>query len=458
MKSAIIMAAGKGTRMNSDLPKVMHKVCEKPMIELLLDSLKQADVEKVVSVVGYGHELIEAEYQERCLFAIQEPQLGTGHAVMQAKQLENESGLTLVINGDCPCIQAETFNQLFKECESSDMVVLSAIVDDVRSYGRIVRSEDGTVKKIVETKDCSEEESKINEINTGIYCFKTEVLFKYLKEIENNNAQKEYYITDMVEILNSHNLTVKAMIAENNNEVAGINDCYELQLANIWLQQKINTDLMKQGVTFINASNTYVSQDVKIGKDVVLYPNIRLVGNVTIGDGTEIMSGCYIENSSIGNHCRIDSSRITDSEIRDEVNVGPNAHIRGHSIVESKNRIGNFVELKNCHIGYDSRCAHLSYLGDCEIGSKVNIGCGVVTVNYDGKNKWKTVVKDGAFIGSNANLIAPIVVEENAFVASGSTVTDDVPATDMAIARARQVNKPGYGKTYLDRVRGKEEE
>lgn len=455
MKSAILMAAGKGTRMHSDLPKVMHQVCGKPMISHIIDQCRKASVERIVTVVGYGHEIIEDAMSTECEFALQMPQMGTGHAVMQAKQLQDEKGLTLVVNGDCPCIQSETLEQLFKECETADMVVLSAVVEDARSYGRIVRKEDGTIDRIVEFKDCSEEEKTIREINTGIYCFNNEKLFKHLKDIENNNAQNEYYITDLVEIFNRNGLIVKAAIAANNDEVAGVNDCYELSLADKWMRARINEKWMRAGVTFINPDVTYVGSDVSFGRDVTLYPNVTLTGKTYIGDGTVVMPNSWLENAVIGKNCTIDASRIIDSELKDEIKVGPFAHIRMHSLVESKNRIGNFVEFKNNHMGYDSRCAHLTYLGDCEIGSKVNIGCGVVTVNYDGKNKWRTTVKDGAFIGSNANLIAPVTVGENSFVACGSTITDSVEDTDMAIARARQVNKQGYGKAYLDKVRGK---
>lgn len=454
MKSAILMAAGKGTRMHSDLPKVMHRVCGKPMIEHIIDQCKKASVERIVTVVGYGHEIVEEGMKGKCEFALQMPQMGTGHAVMQARQLEEEDGLTLVVNGDCPCIQSETLEQLLKECESADMVVLSAIVDDARSYGRIVRKEDGTIDRIVEFKDATPEEKAIREINTGIYCFNNKKLFKHLKDIENHNAQKEYYITDLVEIFNRNGLTVKASVAENNDEVAGVNDCYELSLADKWMRKRINEKWMRAGVTFVNPDVTYVGSDVTFGHDVTLYPNCTLTGKTYVGDGSVIMPNCWLENAVIGKNCTIDASRIIDSELKDEITVGPFAHIRGHSLVESKNRVGNFVEFKNNHMGYDSRCAHLTYLGDCEIGSHVNIGCGVVTVNYDGKNKWHTTVKDGAFIGSNANLIAPVTVGENSFVACGSTITDDVSDTDMAIARSKQVNKEGYGKAYLDKVRG----
>ena len=451
MKNAIIMAAGKGTRMNSDIPKVMHKVCNKEMISHIIDNCEIANVDNIVTVVGYGKDLIMDTLKDKCDYAFQDVQLGTGHAVMMANCLENQSGYTLVINGDCPCIQHETFNKLFEACDGVEMVVLTAIVDDARTYGRIVRNDDNSINKIVEYKDCTESEKLINEINTGIYCFNNKVLFDNLKNIKNTNAQNEYYITDLVEILNKKGLKVNALVAECNEEVAGVNDLSELSLANKWLQAKINKKHMINGVTIIDPDTTYISGDVSISKGVVIYPGCSIEGQCTIGDNSVILSNSFIKDSSIGKNTTIISSRVTDSIVGDDVSVGPNAHLRMNTIVENKNRIGNFVELKNCKMGYNSRCAHLTYLGDCEIGAGVNIGCGVVTVNYDGKSKYKTVVMDGAFIGSNVNMIAPLTVGENAVVAAGSTITQDVPEGSMAIARDRQKNLDGYGTKYKNK-------
>ncbi len=448
MKSAIIMAAGKGTRMNSTLPKVMHELCSKPMIEHILDHLYEIKVEKIVTVVGYGHEVIEEAMHDKCMFALQEPQLGTGHAAMQAKVLEKYTGLTLVANGDCPRIQSSTYQKMYDECESAQMTVLTAILDDPKSYGRVVRNSEGYIQRIVEFKDCNEEEKKIKEINTGIYCFDNQVLFENLKEIKDENAQKEYYITDLVQILNEKNMKVKAVVIDDPKEAEGINDRVELADANSWLQRKINEKWMREGVTMINPNATYIGCDVTLEKDVIIYPNCTLLGKTKIQSGTTLLPNCFLVDASIGKNCTIDSSRIVNSEIRDDVTVGPYAHIRLESIVDDKNRIGNFVELKKTYIGVDSRCAHLTYLGDSDIGSKVNIGCGVVTVNYDGKNKSRTIVKDGAFIGSNVNLIAPIEVGENAVIAAGSTVNRNVESGSMAIARAKQENKEGYGIRY----------
>lgn len=451
MKSAIIMAAGKGTRMQSGAPKVMHKVCQKTMIEHIVDNLKKIEVSQIVTVVGYGASVIEEAMHGKTEFALQDPQLGTGHAVMQAKQLEKNSGLTLVVNGDCPCVEASTYQSMFDNMEGCSMLVLTAILEDPKSYGRVIRNSEGFIEKIVEFKDANEEEKAIHEINTGIYCFDNQLLFSSLSEIKNNNAQNEYYIIDLVAILNKKGYKVKGLVATDQQEVAGINDQIELASANQWLQAKINNEWMRRGVTLINPADTYIGADVILNKEVIIYPNNYLQGKTTIGVGTTLLPGCFLIDATIGEHCMIDSSRITESVIHDHVRIGPFAHLRMNCDIADKNRIGNFVELKNTKLGIDSRCAHLTYLGDSTVGSKVNMGCGVVTVNYDGKNKFETIVKDGAFIGSNVNLIAPITIGKNAVVAAGTTANKDVLDGEMAIARPRQENKPGYGLKYKDK-------
>lgn len=448
MKTAIIMAAGKGTRMHSDLPKTLHKICEKPMVEHIIDNLRTIGIEEIVTVVGYGAKQLEDYLQEKTMYALQEPQLGTGHAVMQASQLKEKEGITLVVNGDCPLIQPETFEKMFDELKDASMLVLTAKLKDPKQYGRVIRDEAGNVLKIVEFKDCSAEESTVNEINTGIYAFNTQDLFQNLEKLENNNNQNEYYITDLVEILNKQEKQVKALVIEDAEEASGVNDRVELAMANQWLQKKINEKWMKLGVTLINPDQTYIGADVVIGEDTIIYPNNYLLGKTTIGTHCTILSGCYIADSLIGDYNKIDNSRITDSRIANHVSLGPWAHLRNGCNVADKNRIGNFVEMKNSSIGEDSRCAHLTYVGDSTVGSRVNFGCGVVTVNYDGINKFRTTIKDGAFIGSNVNLIAPIEIGENAVVAAGSTVYQNVSDGEMAIARERQVNKAGYGIKY----------
>ena len=451
MRSAIILAAGKGTRMKSALNKVMHPVSNKPMIGHIVCSLRKAGVDNIVVVVGHGAESVREYLGDSVRYAVQEPQLGTGHAVMQAQCLADLDGDTLILNGDGPCIQSETIDRVFAANADSEMTVLTAVLPDGERYGRIIRNAEGYVERIVEAKDCTPQELAVIEINTGIFCFKKRLLFAHLKEIRNDNAQQEYYITDLVEIFNRHGLGVKAKIVEDSFEASGVNDKKELAQATRWMQKRINEHWMEEGVTLINPDSTYIGPDVVLGKDVTLYPNVYLEGNTVINDGTTILPQSFLVNAVIGKNCTVDSSRITDSIVHDEVKIGPYAHLRMNCEIDSKNRIGNFVEFKNTKFGFDSRCAHLTYLGDSEIGSKVNIGCGVITVNYDGKNKFHTVVKDGAFIGSNVNLIAPVTVGENAVVAAGSTATQDVPDGDMAIGRVRQENKPGYGLIYKNK-------
>ena len=451
MKSAIVLAAGKGTRMKSSKNKVMHEVLGKPMIGHVVSRLEKLNVDNIVVVVGHQAEEVETYLQQRATYALQQPQLGTGHAVMQAQSLKDTEGQTLILYGDCPLVQSETMNKLYEINEGKALTVLTAVLEDPAQYGRIVRDEKGNVLRIVEFKDCDENQRQIKEINTGIYCVDNRLLFKHLADISNNNAQKEYYITDLIEIFYRNGYDIQGLPVLDVHEVIGINDRIDLVKATVWLQNRINTEWMKQGVTFIDPTSTYVEEDVVIGEDTILYPNVYLQKGTIIGKSNTILPQSFIVSSMIGDFNTIDSSRITDSRIDDHVKIGPFAHLRNGTVVESKNRIGNFVEFKNSRIGFDSRCAHLTYIGDADVGSKVNLGCGVVTVNYDGKNKFKTIIKDGAFIGSNVNLIAPITIGKDAVVAAGTTANLDVEDGEMAIARTRQVNKVNYGFKYKNK-------
>ncbi|PKM70019.1 MAG: bifunctional UDP-N-acetylglucosamine diphosphorylase/glucosamine-1-phosphate N-acetyltransferase GlmU [Firmicutes bacterium HGW-Firmicutes-19] len=451
MKSAIVLAAGKGTRMKSSINKVMHEVLGKPMIGHVISRLEKLNVDNIVVVVGHQSDQIETYLQQRVTYAMQQPQLGTGHAVMQAQELKNVGGQTLILYGDCPLVQIETMSKLFEVNNGKALTVLTAILEDPGQYGRIVRDELGNVVKIVEFKDCDEHQRKIKEINTGIYCVDNDLLFKHLDDISNDNVQNEYYITDLIEIFNHNGYDIQGLPVLDVNEVMGINDRIDLAKATAWLQNRINTEWMRNGVTFIDPKSTYIEEDVVIGEDTILYPNVYIQKGSVIGKSNTILPHTFIVSSIIGDFNTIDSSRITDSRIHDNVKIGPFAHLRNGTVVESKNRIGNFVEFKNSRIGFDSRCAHLTYIGDADIGSKVNLGCGVVTVNYDGKNKFKTIVKDGAFIGSNVNLIAPITIGKDAVVAAGTTANMDVEDGELAIGRARQENKVNYGFKYKNK-------
>lgn len=451
MRSAIVLAAGKGTRMKSSLNKVMHPVLNKPMIGHIIDSLKACNVDRIVVIVGHGAESVKTYLQDRVEYALQEPQLGTGHAVMQASTLEQIDGDTIVLCGDGPCIQTETIEKAFTANKDHACTVLTSILSDGERYGRIVRDEQGFVEKIVEAKDCTEEELEICEINTGIFCFKNTLLFEGLKDIKNNNAQNEYYLTDLVEIFNKKGQSVNAMIVKDADETMGVNDRVDLAKANAWLKHHVNHKHMVNGVTIVDPGNTYIDVDVVIGQDSMIYPNVHILGNTDIGNNVTILPGSFLKDAVIEDGVVIDNSKVVDSKVKANTSIGPMSHLRNHTTIEANCRIGNFVEFKNSQFGEGSKCAHLTYIGDSDVGKNVNFGCGVVTVNYDGKNKFRTVIKDGAFIGSNCNLIAPVTIGENVLLAAGSTITSSVEDGDMGIARTRQSIMKGYGLKYKNK-------
>ncbi|MEG1475617.1 MAG: bifunctional UDP-N-acetylglucosamine diphosphorylase/glucosamine-1-phosphate N-acetyltransferase GlmU [Longicatena sp.] len=451
MKSAIVLAAGKGTRMKSALNKVMHPVLNKPMIGHIVSSLKKSDVDRIVVIVGHGAQSVKEYLKDGVEYALQEPQLGTGHAVMQAKALEEVDGDTIVLCGDGPLIQPETIQKAFAANVGHACTVLTSVLDDGARYGRIVRNKDGSVEKIVEAKDCSEQELTITEINTGIFCFNNKLLFEGLKEIKNENAQNEYYLTDLVEIFNKKGQSVNAMIVEDQDETMGVNDRVDLAKAATWMKRHVNQKHLLNGVSILDPENTYIDVDVEIGEDSVIYPNVHIQEASKIGKNVTILPNSFLRNAIIGDNVTIDSSKIVESKVGAHTTIGPMSHLRNNTEIAENCRIGNFVEFKNTYFGDGSKCAHLTYIGDSDFGKKINVGCGVVTVNYDGKNKFRTVVKDGAFIGSNCNLIAPVTIGENVLLAAGSTITNSVDDGDMGIARSRQSIKKGFGTTYKNK-------
>ena len=323
MISAIVMAAGKGTRMHSDLAKTMHKVLGKPMVDHIYETLKKLDVDNIVYVVGYGADTIKQHMGDKVTFALQQPQLGSGHAVMQADVFKGYTGTNLIINGDCPLITTDTYSKMLKQAEEYPLVLLTVKLDDPAHYGRIVRDEEGNVLRIREFKDCTPEEAKINEINAGIYCVDNELLWQYLPEIKNDNAQKEYYVTDLVGLFNAHGHKVTAVVSDDPSEMSGINNRRELVAATAWLRDKVNNYWLDQGVEIVDTNSVYISTDAKIGKDTVIYPNVRIEGNTVIGESNTITEGTYIENAVIGNGNTIISSRIVNCEIGDDVTIGP---------------------------------------------------------------------------------------------------------------------------------------
>ncbi len=413
---AIVMAAGKGTRMKSKKSKLLQKIYGKEVVKRAVENAEKAGVKDIVAVVGYKKEEVIEVLGENIKYAFQEEMLGTGHAVMQAtKYLEGKKGKVLVLNGDVPILRPETLNSLLnKSIENKESAtLLTAIYDNPTGYGRIVRDVGGNIEAIVEEKDTTESQKAIKEINAGIYCFDIVELLSALKEIKPNNAQGEYYLTDVIKIMNDKGLKTGAVIVEDNTEILGVNDRIQLEMLTKVLQIRINTEHMKNGVTIEDINNTYIYDDVEIGMDTIIHPNTTIKSGVVIGEDCEI---------------------------------GPNSYIREGCKLANKVKIGSFVEIKKAIIGEGSKVPHLSYMGDCEIGSHCNIGCGTITCNYDGFHKSKTIIGDKSFIGSNTNLVAPVTLGDNSFVAAGSTITEDVPADSLAIARQRQTNKEGWNK------------
>ena len=444
---AVILAAGQGTRMKSKLYKVLHSVCGKPMVLHVLEQVASLNTKEIVTVVGHGAEKVKTELGDRTGYALQTEQLGTAHAVMQAESLlEGKQGTTIVICGDTPLIKAETMESLIQQHESTGAKasVLTAYLEDPTGYGRIIRNAEGFVEKIVEHKDASEEERQVKEINTGTYCFDNEALFQALKNVSNDNVQGEYYLPDVIEILKSQGELVTAYQTDDFEETLGVNDRVALSQAEKIMKRRINEMHMRNGVTIIDPEQTYIGADVKIGADTILYPGSILKGNTTIGSDCVIGPSSEIENCEVGDGTVLRQSVAVDSQIGKGVTIGPFAHIRPQSQISDEVRVGNFVEIKKSVIGKGSKASHLGYIGDAEIGEGVNFSCGSITVNYDGKNKFKTTIGDHAFIGCNSNLIAPVVIGKGAMIAAGSTINKDVPGNALSIARSRQVNKEDY--------------
>lgn len=450
---AIILAAGKGSRMQSKYHKGTHKICGKEMINIIIEKLKKCNVSDINLVVGeYKESLISSIKDDALSYSIQEQQLGTGHAVLSAVDfLKNKNGKVLIFACDMPLLEEESIKRLVDvhDKEGNSLTFMTSILDDALSYGRVLR-EDGKVSLIREAKDCNSEELLIREVNSSVYCFDIQDLLNGINKIKNVNAQNEFYLTDIVEIFNLENKKI-GTITLDSNEVVGVDSRKQLYYANEILRRKINEFHMGNGVTILDVNSTYIDLDVKIGKDVVIHPNVCIQGNSIIEDDCEIFSNTRIENSFVGSFTKIESSVVCNSKIGKRSSIGPFAYLRPNSHIGNEVKIGDFVEVKNSNVGDGSKISHLSYVGDADVGKGCNLGCGIVTVNYDGKNKNKTIIEDNCFVGCNVNLVAPVVVEKNSYVAAGTTITKKVDSGSLAIGRSKQENIKNWVHRKLDK-------
>ena len=445
-KCALILAAGQGKRIKSDLPKVLHKVCGKETVNHVIDTLRKENIEDINVIIGKGADLVKENTKSRNIsYSLQEEQLGTGHAVKCAIDfLKGKRGTVAIFNGDAPLITEETIEELFKTHKENgnSATILTSILNDASGYGRIIRK-GNEVLKIVEHKDCNDEELKVKEINSGMYCFEIESLVECLGNLSNNNSQGEYYLTDVIGMLKEKNEKVGALVI-SYEETLGVNSRVQLAEVEAVLRKRINNKHLENGVTIIDPNTTYIGIDVEIGQDTIIYPGNVLEGNTVIGKNCVLYPNSRINNSVIGESVDIQSSVILESKIGNQTTVGPFAYIRPESIIGNNVRVGDFVEIKKSTIGNNTKVSHLTYVGDAEVGEGCNFGCGTVTVNYDGKNKNKTIIGNNSFIGCNTNLISPVTVEDNTYIAAGSTITNNVKSGELAVARAKQRNIEGW--------------
>ena len=439
----VILAAGKGTRMKSTRPKVLHRVAGQPLIEYVLASAAALHPRSTTIVVGHQAEMLKSALagHQSLKFVVQEPQLGTAHALMTTEAaMAGQTGLLVLLSGDVPLLTAQTLKTLVDRHQTAGAAatVVTAVVADPHGYGRIVRTGE-QIARIVEEKDATPAEQAIREINSGIYAFALDGLFDAVRSIASGNAQHEYYLPDLIAIYRTRGSIVETVTSSNPDEIRGINSRFELAAVSRIVRDQKNDALMGSGVTIEDPATTYVDAGVTVGADTILHPGVSLEGRTTIGAGCEIHSGARIVDSQIGdrvtilNHCV-----ITDSTIADDASVGPFAHLRNHADIRAKAKVGNFVELKKTVLGAGSKANHLTYLGDATIGEGVNIGAGTITCNYDGVNKNQTVIEDGAFIGSDSQLVAPVTIGKGAYVGSGSTIRENVPAGALAVSAGKQ--------------------
>lgn len=438
---AIVLGAGEGKRMKSETPKVLHKASGVPLLGHVLDLLDDLSIEERVVVLGHGKEKVQEYVEGRNVdWVFQEKQLGTGHAVMMAKDYIKE--LVLILYGDAPLIESETLSGFLKFHKENKFsaTVMTSHVENPHGYGRIIRDEEGFITGIVEEKDSSEKQKMISEINSGIIVVNGELLDQYLNEIKSDNVQNEYYLTDVIGLLNKDGYKVGGFVVENSDEIMGVNSRSQLAYVDSVLQSRIKNRLMDCGVTICGGDSVYIEKYVEIKNDTLIMPGTILRGITKIGKNCCIGPNSDISNCEIQDDVEVKNSTLIDSFVDNGTKIGPYAYLRPNSKIGKNVKIGDFVEVKNSSIGDETKISHLTYVGDGDVGNNVNIGCGVVFVNYNGKEKNRTVVKDDCFIGCNVNLIAPVTIEGNAYVAAGSTITKDVPEKSLGVARAKQSN------------------
>ncbi len=437
----VILAAGKGTRMKSKLPKVLHKAAGKPMLQHVLDAAKGAGAKRNIVVVGFGGEQVKEAMGDQAEFVVQAEQLGTGHAVRQTEPLlKDEKGTVVVLCGDTPLVTADLITKLYEghKAAGAKATVLTAIMPDATGYGRIIRTAEGDVARIVEQKDATEEERQVKEVNSGIYCFECQDLFAALAQVGCDNAQGEYYLPDVLGILREQGEKIWAVAADDYESTLGINSRVQLSGAEKILRRRKNIELMDNGVTIMDPDSTFVDADVQVGSDTVIYPFTWLEGKTVVGENCQIGPNSRFSDAKIGDNVCAQFTYAHECAIDNDVIMGPYVHLRPKAHISNGVKIGNFVEVKNANVGEGTKLPHLQYIGDADVGANVNLGCGTVTANYDGKNKYRTTIGDNAFVGCHTTLVAPVNVGAGAYTGAGSVITKDIPAETLAIGRSRQ--------------------
>ena len=444
----VILAAGQGTRMRSNIPKVLHKIGGRSMLQHVVDTVNSLDADpKIHIVIGHEAGSVQSTIGPSCDYVIQEQQLGTGHAVAQALPLLTAGSKTLILYGDVPLIQADTLQEMLDAVNDDSIAVLTTELEDPSGYGRILRDEVGEVCQIIEHRDADDDQLEIDEINSGIMCVNQKHLASWLPKIENNNVQQEYYLTDLIELAVNDGIAIETPQPMSNYEVQGVNNRSQLaeleRVYQFWLAEH----LMAQGASLADPSRIDVRGTLTVGKDVFIDVNAVFIGSVSLGDGVVIGPNCVVQDTTIAEGTELlPNCVIQDSVIGRNCNLGPFARLRPGTVLDEAAKIGNFVEVKNSRMGEGSKASHLSYIGDTEVGSRSNIGAGTITCNYDGANKYKTILGENVFIGSNSTLVAPLEIEDDAFVAAGSTVTQTVPSKALAVGRGRQRNITGWNR------------